>query len=249
MRARREVSRVASLLAMSVVFATALFSMNASHALTDPTQPTRRPEYGGMNVPKRPEARVVLVGDSITEGWKAHAELWQRVFGPYQAMNLGVSGDRVENALWRVGQGGELDGLSPALVLVMIGTNNLPDGTAPQAVARGIRKLIASIQAKCPDARVLLMSLIPRSRFDDRVKELNAFLAQMPQRSKSDRLHYLDIDHALRDPQGLPERRMLPDGLHLSRQGYETWGGLLAPILSKLVGPAQAGAANTASTR
>ncbi len=49
---------------------------------------------------------VVFVGDSITHGWEwpdAGKTQWEKYFAgaPYNALQLGFSGDRTEHVLWR----------------------------------------------------------------------------------------------------------------------------------------------------
>lgn len=45
------------------------------------------------------------------------------LYGRRQAVNLGFNSDQTDNVLWRL-QHGEIDGITPKLAIVMIGTNN-----------------------------------------------------------------------------------------------------------------------------
>src|SRR5687767_6832212 len=68
---------------------------------------------------------LLFVGDSLTEGWGLRgAAAWQRFFAPLRAAHFGASGDRTQQVLWRLSHG-ELTGFSPAVVVLLIGTNNL----------------------------------------------------------------------------------------------------------------------------
>ena len=71
---------------------------------------------------KTGKAQLVLIGDSITQAWERQRN-YTELFGPYDTLNLGFGGDRTENVLWRI-QNGQIDGISPKLVVLKIGTNN-----------------------------------------------------------------------------------------------------------------------------
>ncbi len=58
------------------------------------------------------QVELVFIGDSITHGWEGQGkEVWDEFYRQRRAFNLGFSGDRTENVLWRL-QNGALDGLS-----------------------------------------------------------------------------------------------------------------------------------------
>lgn len=61
---------------------------------------------------------LIFYGDSIVEGWPAN--IWNRAYAPLGAANYGIGGDGTQNVLWRI-QNGEVDNLSPRLVVLKIG--------------------------------------------------------------------------------------------------------------------------------
>src|SRR6185369_6587944 len=119
--------------------------------------------------PKRTEAKVVFFGDSITQGWEnkgkkkegdpnppaAPADIWAKNFEPLGAFNLGFSGDRTEHGLWRI-DNGELDGVKPKVIVVLLGTNNIGHkSSTPAQTVEGMKALLARFDKKTPDAKVL----------------------------------------------------------------------------------------------
>ena len=69
--------------------------------------------------------RLVFLGDSITQGWEGAGQpVWNHYYARRSPINLGFSGDRTEHVIWRIGEGGELEGLDPEVVVIMLGTNN-----------------------------------------------------------------------------------------------------------------------------
>ena len=69
---------------------------------------------------------LIFDGDSITAFWKTPNgyPTWRTHFEMLGAFDFGIAGDRTENLLWRLSQG-QVDGLNPKLIVLLIGTNNL----------------------------------------------------------------------------------------------------------------------------
>ena len=111
---------------------------------------------------------ILLVGDSITQQWgstindKPLNAAWQKNFAKYKTLNIGISGDKTENVLWRIDRGG-IEGLQPRLVVLLVGTNNrfaVPE-TGSQSVAKGIELCVRNIRKKLPQAEVLVVKVFP----------------------------------------------------------------------------------------
>ena len=67
---------------------------------------------------------ILFLGDSITDFWRNRgSNVWNQYYAPRHAANFGISGDRTQHLLWRIDHG-ELDGIHPKVVVLMIGTNN-----------------------------------------------------------------------------------------------------------------------------
>jgi lysophospholipase L1-like esterase len=140
---------------------------------------------------------LLFVGDSITEQWAKHPELWQKYFGSYQAANFGIGGDRTEHVLWRLREG-EIDGLKPKVVVLLIGTNNTDTHTAPE-IALAVRRILRDLLVKLPETKVLLMGIFPRGERVNSdgsidtgvarmavIRELNPLLATLSQGTSPD---------------------------------------------------------------
>jgi GDSL-like Lipase/Acylhydrolase family len=102
---------------------------------------------------------MLIFGDSLTEGWDA--TVWERSQAPRGALNAGVSGDRTDHLLWRL-QHGNLAGPQPKAVVQLIGTNDLAYGRSPELTADGIRANLEMLRQRLPEARILLLGLLPR---------------------------------------------------------------------------------------
>lgn len=187
---------------------------------------------------------LILVGDSIThllEGDPAFpgrfgAPFWDRLFAG-RTLNLGYGYDRTQNALWRLDHG-ELEGQTPELVVVMIGTNNIGDNgsvpaCAPADTAEGIAAVCDLVHCRCPAARVLLMGLLPRGpaggHLRERVAAVNRIIAGLP--ASRPWLGYRDIGAAYLAEDGSIPLHLMEDGVHPSTAGYRVWLDALMPHL------------------
>ena len=115
----------------------------------------------------------------------------------------------------------------------MIGTNDLGHGRPPEQAAEGIRANLLYLRQQLPNARILLLGLLPRSASPDAgLRRKVAAVNNLIQSCGDNRtIVYADIGRVLLDPQGRLTPAIAPDQLHFSRQGYE----LLAPRLDALI--------------
>jgi len=176
---------------------------------------------------------IVHIGDSITH-YGERVALYGYYFGNRNVLNLGFGGDGTQNVLWRL-QNGEIDGLSPKLVSIMIGTNNAGHDV-PADVLLGIQAIVAELRQRVPDAEILLFSIFPRAagaQHDGNVA-VNAQLASL-----ADGVHVFHMDinsHFLNPDDSLKEELYYIDLLHLSDQGYAVWWEQLEPEVSRALG-------------
>ena len=195
----------------------------------------------------------VLVGDSITDGWpKKGADSYAR-FAPWKPLDLGVSGETTEEVLWRL-LNGELDNIHPKVIMIMIGTNNIGHygDEKPEWVAAGIKKIIETVRAKQPQAKILLLAIFPRAASpNDSLRQKNDQVnAMLPALADSKNVFFMDIGPKFLDPQGNLSKEIMPDLLHPNDQGYRIWIEAVGPKLQELIGSplAPPGAPTTPAT-
>jgi beta-glucosidase len=182
---------------------------------------------------------LVFIGDSITQGWETEGrEIWQRHYAGYRALNLGFSGDRTENVLWRL-QHGELDGLAPKLAVLMIGTNNTGHRAEnPETTAAGVKRLIDEIRLRLPDTKVLLLAIFPRGeKPGDSLRGINERVNRLIAGNADGRqVYFLNINAALTAADGTLSKDVMPDLLHPNTAGYAIWQREMQPLLQTLLG-------------
>ena len=209
---------------------------------------------------------LLLVGDSITENLDkpAYKDVWNHYFAPRNALDLGYSGGRTENILWNL-QNGELDGQSPKAITLLIGTNdtddaNYPVAHTPEQVAEGTAAIVKLLRERCPDAKILLLRIFPRTNIyknkdgsergnSTKRFEANLRAGELVAKLVDDQhVFFLDVNHVFYKLDGTLDAALLPDLLHPSPAGAVEWAKEMEPVLASLIGdkPVDVQTTNTA---
>lgn len=180
---------------------------------------------------------LAFIGDSITQGWEGRGkEVWQKHYGDRKAINLGIGGDRTEHVIWRLTHG-NLGKIRPKVAVVMIGTNNTGHfDQDPAQVAAGVERILDILAERLPKTKIVLHGIFPRGTDSLDEKRLNNIaINQLIRRlADGDRVHYLEVGDQFLEPDGTISTEIMPDRLHLSKQGYERWAQALEPKLNEL---------------
>src|ERR1017187_6715833 len=185
---------------------------------------------------------ILFMGDSITDFWRNRgSNVWNQYYAPRHAANFGISGDRTQHVLWRM-DNGELDGIKPKVVVLMIGTNNTgkerngqPHNTIPEIIG-GVQAVVADLRARLPDTKILLLAIFPRGTLDDpqraQVALVNTVIAKL---DDGRMVRYLDIDPKFLEADGTLSTNIMPDLLHPNERGYRIWADAMGPALDEML--------------
>lgn len=197
------------------------------------------------------DAQLLMIGDSITNNYeKANPPnedfqpIWQQYYAPRKALNLGFSGDTTANVLWRLDHG-EVEGLHPKLVVLLIGTNNtgMMHETAEETEA-GIDAVIADLERRLPETKILLLGILPsRLPSKDLNFDLNGYLGLHYAGGEDPHVTYMDIsvifyqggslnDSVFYDPYLNPPRA----SLHPNTLGQRMMASAIEPTVARLMG-------------
>lgn len=180
---------------------------------------------------------LAFIGDSITQGWEGRGkDVWAKHYGDRKAINLGIGGDRTEHVIWRLTHG-NLGKIKPKVAVLMIGTNNTGHfDQDPAEVAAGVERILEILAQRLPETKIVLHGIFPRGADSLDAKRLNNIaINQIIRRyADGDRVHYLEIGDEFLESDGTISREIMPDQLHLSKQGYERWANALEPKLKEL---------------
>lgn len=179
---------------------------------------------------------LVFIGDSITHSWENGGKsVWDKFYANRKSLNLGISGDRTQHVLWRL-DNGNIDGLSPKLAVIMIGTNNYRDNNA-QEISDGIIAIVQRLNARMPEMNILILGIFPRFEKSNAKREVLAEASLIASGiADGKRIHYLDIGEEFLDEDGTLPRRIMPDFLHPNKRGYQIWAEAIEPKIKELLG-------------
>ncbi len=185
-----------------------------------------------------PKVDLVFDGDSITDAWRGGAGgLWNKHYAKLNAFDFGISGNSTADVVWRV-QNGQVDGLHPKLVVLLIGTNNMYSCSVEE-IAGGVVAGVNEYRKHVPDAAVLVLGILPRGNkandpFRAKIKAINQIVSKCADGKK---IFYVDFGDKLLDADGNYGPPMTGDFLHPSLPGYEVWIDAIQPIIDQFVPP------------
>src|ERR1051325_1862414 len=172
---------------------------------------------------------VVLLGDSITQGWGEDFSGW---FPGVKIANRGISGDTTRGVLIRLKE--DVLALEPKAIVLLIGTNDLEEKAEPETIAANLKLILAELaRDKMP---VVLCQVFPsaasKSRPSDKIKKLNQLYADAVKGNA--RVTLLETWPLFADAQGDAIPAEFPDLLHPNLAGYAKWAAALRPVFATL---------------
>jgi lysophospholipase L1-like esterase len=174
---------------------------------------------------------VVLLGDSITQGWGDDFSGW---FPGVQIANRGISGDTSRGVLIRLKE--DVLALQPRAVVLLIGTNDLEEKADPETIVANVKLILAELARHDAKLPIVLCQVFPssasKSRPVDQIKKINQLCASAVKGNAQVTL--LETWPLFADAKGDALPAEFPDLLHPNPAGYLKWAAALRPILATL---------------
>jgi acyl-CoA thioesterase I len=179
-----------------------------------------------LGPPAAGEARVVFLGDSITQGWKLEESFPGKAY-----VNRGISGETTPQMLVRFRQ--DVIDLRPKVVVILGGTNDLAGNTGPMTLKETEGNLESMVElARANGIGVVLCSVLPAFDFPwspglepaPKIATLDAWLKDFAARTG---IVYVDYYAAMRDERGGLPATLSGDGVHPLPSGY----AVMAPLV------------------
>ncbi|MDD7983943.1 GDSL-type esterase/lipase family protein [Lentisphaera marina] len=183
------------------------------------------------------DVQVVFLGDSITHAWDKYQEPWNQYFAKYNALNIGFSGDRTENVLWRL-ENGAVDGIKPKVLVMMIGTNNAgkyKEASAETAI--GVKAILQDLRQRLPKTKILMLAIFPRGKDDSSpMRQLTMGTDEIIKTYADDKnIFFMNINKIFLDDKRIVHRSVMRDFLHPSKDMYPKWAEAISPKITELM--------------
>lgn len=183
---------------------------------------------------------IVLVGDSLTEGFDAARWLPGR-----RVVNRGITSDGVglndRGVLHRLDE--SVFDCNPGVVVLEIGVNDVGDlwrGGRPSMddIDACYRTVVRRIRDRLPGVPLILISGCPsRDRYAGLAPLVRDFNSRLEKVAADFGLPMIDLYTPLADADGTLKKEYSRDGLHLTEAGYRIWAERLEKVLPP-AGPA-----------
>lgn len=178
-----------------------------------------------------PEGGILFLGDSITE-----RAPFAEDFSDFNIINRGIGGDKIGG--WKYyGVLDRLDEtvivLKPRKVFLMIGINDIVYANTPERnMKKNMKRLLKTLKKSLPDTEIYVHSILPAresfSKYNDEVREYNAFLEKLSRRYG---IKYVDLYPIFADDQDVLDEKYAKDAVHLNQKGYEVWENVIRTYL------------------
>lgn len=189
---------------------------------------------------------LIMIGNSITHNFEKpeYQPIWNQFFAPRKALNLGTSAYRTENLIWNI-QNGELEGQSPKVVVLEIGTNNVDEKNYPTRhtagqLAGGIEAIVKLLRDKLPDTKIIVLRCFPGCYGGPNPTSHRAILERasdiVSKLADGKHIFYCDVNHVFIKQDGSINHDMMGDWLHPTPAGAKAWAQAMEPLLSDLMG-------------
>lgn len=192
-----------------------------------------------LGTPEKREKRVVLMGNSITDGWPATDP---EFFKENNLIGRGIGGQTSYQFLLRFRE--DVINLQPKIVVINYGTNDIAENTGAYDEDLTFGNVCSMVElAKYHKIKVILTSCLPAGAFGwrpsikDSMQKVKSLNERVKAYAKANKIPYVDYFSAMLSEDGT---KMNPDlakdnpGIHPNLKGYKVMEGLLLPVIEKM---------------
>jgi lysophospholipase L1-like esterase len=175
---------------------------------------------------------LIFYGSSSITRWPNIS----RDFEEFKVANFGFGGSTLAACTWYFER--VFAGCNPKYIIMYAGDNDLGDGRHSEEVMIFLQQIqykINTLFGPIPCAYISIKPSISRWNIIEKIKYTNNIIGDYIKKQKSN-WYFIDIFNAMLDEKGFPGKIYFePDGLHLSKAGYELWREIIRKYTSTLV--------------
>lgn len=194
-----------------------------------------------LGQPAKGEKRVVLMGNSITDGWP---KMRPEFFEENKLIGRGISGQTSYQFLLRFRE--DVINLKPKVVVINYGTNDIAENTGAYNEDLTFGNVCSMVDlARANGIKVILTSCLPaegfgwRPEIKDSMEKIRHLNERVKEYARKNKIPYVDYFSALVDDEGKGLRREYAKekadkpGVHPNAEGYAVMEKLLLPAIKK----------------
>ena len=191
-----------------------------------------------LGTPAKGEKRVVLFGNSITDGWPGARP---KFFEKNKLIGRGISGQTSYQFLLRFRE--DVINLQPKVVVINYGTNDIAENTGDYNEDLTFGNVVSMVElARYNKINVILTSCLPaegfswRSIVTDSMEKIQSLNERVKAYAEANKIPYVDYFSAMVTEDGTkmkPELAQDNPGVHPNVKGYEVMEKLLLPVIKK----------------
>lgn len=189
-----------------------------------------------LPAPRAGRPRVVIIGNSITEGWVKEDSAFFRG-NTYEYVGRGISGQATGQTVLRFRP--DVIDLHPAVVVLLVGTNDVAENNGPYNPQTTLNNIMSMCElARAHGIRVVLGAVAPSTDFWWRkglqpAPKILALNARIKAYAAQQHFVYFDMHTALKDEQNGLKKAYGEDGVHPNLAGYKVMEPLLNQAVAK----------------
>lgn len=172
------------------------------------------------------KGQIVFFGNSITEAGE-----WNLYFPNHNTVNRGISGDNTDGMLARIH---EVIAAKPSKTFMMAGINDISLQRDNEVILRQVKLLLRQIVAGSPDTKIYVQSTLPLNteklkygRLKGKEKQIEEYNEGLKSLCEQLGVMYVDVYTLLLDKPLNLDPKYTADGLHINKEAYKIWVGLI----------------------